>query len=601
METTQLEQDPQSLENNESLLKSKIEAKERFYSESLDRTLQAAMGRLTNGISPAAVSLAFADWYIHLLMHPAKQLELASLFENNYWHLVNQFFSQLSGDATGEFAAITSPQDKRFVDSSWQKFPYSFLYESFLLTQAWWKAAATNVRGVNKHHEDVVDFTIRQILDMLSPSNYILTNPEIKKIATEEGGKNFMNGFENFLDDLRRYQNDEPPVGAEKFIVGENIAVTPGKVIYRNRLIELIQYTPTTDEVYAEPVLITPAWIMKYYILDLTPKHSLVKYLVDNGHTVFMISWKNPKKKERDLGMEDYLDLGIMSSLDVINSIIPKEKVHLVGYCLGGTLTAIATATMARDHDNRLASMTLFAAQTDFREPGELGLFIDESQIAFLENIMQEKGYLDTHQMAGTFQLLRSNDLIWSRLIHEYLLGTRKPLTDLMAWNADATRLPYKMHSEYLRKLFLNNMLARSTFEVRDKPIALSDINIPIFVVATERDHVSPWKSVFRINLLAQGDVTFVLTSGGHNVGIVSLPSSKNKRYFRISEMRKAHYIDAETWYSTTKPVDGSWWPAFEEWLAIHSTKKIAPPEMGSEEAGYLPIEDAPGSYVRQK
>lgn len=570
------------------------------YTEAMDTALQASLGRITNGISPAALMLAFSDWYWHLAIHPAKHVELLNLFQENFWYMTHQYLGHMAGDPSGEYSLITGHQDKRFVGKSWQHFPYSYMYESFLLVQNWWHTAATNVRGVSHHHEDVVDFTIRQILDMLSPSNFPWTNPEIQDATVAESGENLIRGYKNFLDDLHRYQEDLPPVGAENFVIGENIAVTPGKVIYRNDLIELIQYSPQTEKVYAEPVLITPAWIMKYYILDLSHKHSLVKYLVKKGHTVFMISWKNPKKKDRNLSMDDYLNLGILSSLDVINSVIPKQKVHLVGYCLGGTLTAIATATLARNNDNRLASMTLFAAQTDFTEPGELGLFIDESQITFLENMMKEKGYLDTHQMSGAFQLLRSNDLIWSRIVHDYLLGKRKDLTDLMAWNADTTRMPYKMHSQYLRNLFLKNQLTEGKFMVGDKPIALTDINLPIFVVATEHDHVSPWRSVFKINLLTNGNVTFVLTSGGHNVGIVSIPVKKTKRYYRISTINEnARYMDPDTWYQNTSASNGSWWPAFEKWLSEHSGKKVAAPTMGSAE--YQPIEDAPGTYVLQK
>lgn len=572
------------------------------YSEALDRSLQAVVGRLTGGISPAALMLAFFDWYFHLLIHPAKQVELLDLYQENAWHLISQYIGHISGDPTGEYCVLSSSQDKRFVDATWQVFPYSFIYESFLMVQNWWEHAATNVRGVNHHHEEVVKFTIRQILDMLSPSNSIFTNPEIQQKIIEKNGENFAQGFENFLEDVKRFQSNSPPVGSEQFIIGKNIAVTAGKVIYRNRLIELIQYAPMTDQVWAEPVLITPAWIMKYYILDLTPKHSLVKYLVKKGHTVFMISWKNPRKKDRNLSMEDYLNLGIMSALDVISSVVSKQKIHLIGYCLGGTLAAIAAAVMARDNNKRLATLTLLAAQTDFTEPGELGLFIDESQISFLENMMLEKGYLDTHQMAGAFQLLRSNDLIWSRMIREYLLGERKPLTDLMAWNADATRMPYKMHSEYLRNLFLKNQLAEGKFIIKEKPIALTDINVPIFIVATERDHVSPWHSVFKINLLTTSDITFVLTSGGHNVGIVSIPVKKTKRYYRISTIKESdHYIDPDNWYLSVKPKNGSWWPALQKWLSKHSSKEIKPPELGDKSAGYAPLEDAPGTYVLEK
>lgn len=568
------------------------------YSETLDRLFQIELGKLTGGISPAALMLAFVDWSTHLLIHPAKQMELIELFQKNFWHLMLQYVLQMLKET--DECVLTKAHDKRFLDPSWQQFPYSFYYESFLMMQNWWHQAASDVRGVSKHHADVVDFTLRQFLDMLSPSNSPFTNPEVQRKAIQEQGLNFIKGMENFVDDLHRHNMNEPPAGAENYVIGKNIAVTPGKVVYHNRLIELIQYSPMTDEVYERPVLITPAWIMKYYILDLTPKHSLVKYLVKKGHTVFMISWKNPKKKDRDLNMEDYLNLGIMSALDVISSIIPNQKINLVGYCLGGTLAAIATATMARDNDERLETMTLLAAQTDFKDPGELGLFIDESQIAYLESLMIEKGYLDTHQMAGAFQLLRSNDLIWSRIIREYLLGERKPLTDLMAWNADATRLPYRMHSEYLRDLFLNNELAEAKYIVKGKPIALSDIRIPIFCVATERDHVSPWHSVFKINLLTTGDVTFALTSGGHNVGIVSLPVKKTKRRYRIATLKETdRYIDADTWYRKTKPTFGSWWPAWENWLVKYSGNKTKPPSMGNET--YPPTLDAPGSFVLQK
>lgn len=579
----------------------KYQANKRF-AKTLDRTLQAALGNISGGISPAALLIAFVDWYSHLLINPGKQFELISLFQENYWHLFSQLTGHLSGDATGEYSPVTGPQDKRFVAKSWQTFPYSYMYESFLMMQNWWHVAATDVRGVNKHHEEVVDFTLRQILDMLSPSNYPLTNPEVLEKTVAEQGQNFVRGYENFLDDLNRYQTHQPPAGAEQFVIGENIAITPGKIIYRNELIELIQYAPQTDEVYAEPILITPAWIMKYYILDLAPQHSLVNYLVKHGHTVFMISWKNPTKKERNLGLNDYLNLGILSALDIVKKTVLDEKVHLVGYCLGGTLAAIAAATLARDEVDCLASLTLLAAQTDFTEPGELGLFIDEAQLTFLENLMLEKGYLDTQQMAGAFQLLRPNDLIWSRLIHDYMLGSRSAMTDLMAWNADATRMPYRMHSEYLRNLFLDNQLAKGKYLVNDRPIALPDIRIPIFVVATERDHVSPWRSVFKINLLTTTDVTFTLTSGGHNAGIVSLPSKKTKRHYRSNTLDKnQRYLDADTWYEKSKVEEGSWWLVWEHWLTALSSKKIKPPHFGAKQKGVTPIEDAPGTYVLEK
>lgn len=564
------------------------------YAEEIDRSIQATLARMTGGISPAAFMLAFTDWISHLAIHPTKQLELLELLEES----LIQFYIK-----SNDNHHLPEPIDKRFKDKSWQQFPYSYYYQSFLAWQNWWHTAATNVRGVSRHHQDVVDFSLRQFLDVFSPANSALTNPEVQKVTVDQQGANLINGWKNFLDDWRRQQLNEPPAAAEQFVIGKNMAVTPGKVIYRNQLMELIQYKATTKQVYAEPILITPAWIMKYYILDLTPKHSLVKYLVDKGHTVFIISWKNPTNKDRHIGMNDYLQSGIISALDVINAVIPNKKIHLLGYCLGGTLSAIATATLARENSQRLASMILLAAQTDFTEPGELGLFIDESQITFLENMMRDKGYLDTHQMSGAFQLLRSNDLIWSRIIHDYLFGVRKPLKDLMAWNADTTRLPYKMHSEYLRNLFLNNQLAEGHYLVDGKPIALSDIDVPIFVVATERDHVSPWRSVFKINLLTDEDVTFVLTSGGHNVGIVSMPVKKTKRYYRVSTLKESdRYIDPDSWYEHTKIHAGSWWPILEKWITKHSSKTLLKsPTLGSIKSGYKPLEPAPGLYIFEK
>jgi poly[(R)-3-hydroxyalkanoate] polymerase subunit PhaC len=566
---------------------------------SLDRMFHAWLGHMTLGLSPPALMLAYLDWLVHLAALPSKQAELSQKAIRKALRL-GLYSSKCAVNHSLQPCIEPLPQDKRFVGEAWQSWPYNIVYQSFLLTQQWWHNATTDVHGVARHHEDAVSFVARQLLDVFAPSNFLLTNPEIMQKTMEQSGMNLVRGWQKLIEDWERTLGSKNPVGAEQYQVGKNVAVTPGKVVFRNQLIELIQYTPTTEKVFRDPVLIVPAWIMKYYILDLSPHNSLVKYLVERGHTVFMISWKNPGAEDRHLGMEDYRSLGVMAALKVVSSIVPQSRIHGVGYCLGGTLLMITAATMARDDDAKLASITLFAAQTDFSEAGELMLFIDESQVSFLEDIMWEQGYLDATQMAGAFQLLRSNDLIWSTMVHDYLLGERRPINDLMAWNSDTTRMPYHMHSQYLRSLFLNNDFAEGRYRVNGSAITISDIRVPIFAVATTKDHVAPWRSVYKINLLADTEVTFLLTRGGHNAGIVSEPGHPRRSFQMATRHEGDKYISPNTWQASIPKQDGSWWPAWETWLGNHSGNPQPCPAMGAPDRGYPPLEDAPGSYVMQ-
>jgi len=565
---------------------------------SIDRVIHALEGRVSQGLAPASLLLAYYDWLVHLSNSPGK---IGELIENAVTKGVN--FSMWSAhsafDKDCQCYIESLAGDRRFQNGEWKAWPFNVLFQSFLMVEQWWHYATTGIQGMSSHHEDVAAFGARQVLDIFSPSNFLMTNPEVLKATWEQQGGNLAGGVENFLADLQDTISGKDHRRISDYKAGKNLAVTPGKVIYKNRLIELIQYAPTTPKVYAEPILIVPAWIMKYYILDLQPHNSLVHYLVEKGHTVFMISWKNPTEEDRDLGLEDYINLGIMAAIDVIGAIEPRRKIHATGYCLGGTILAMAAAAMSRENDQRLKTISLFTAQTDFTEAGELNLFIDESQVSFMEDVMWDKGYLDTAQMAGAFQLLRSNDLIWSRLVKTYLLGENEKLNDLMTWNADATRMPYRMHSQYLRSLFLNNDLAAGRFEVRGRPIGLIDIHVPVFTVSTQKDHVAPWHSVYKIHLLTNTEVTFLLATGGHNAGIVSEPGRPN-RHFQISVTQATDkYVDPDEWRTKTPIRNGSWWPAWQEWLASHSNhRKKVPPSIGNVEKGYPPICEAPGTYV---
>ena len=576
-----------------------------FSGEIIDRLVHAWQGRFTLSISPSAVTLAFADWAMHLGNAPGKQAVLVDKAVRKLVRLM-VYAGAAAIDRNTPPCIEPLAGDRRFAHPDWRLCPDTLYAQSRLLAQQWVHKATTEIPGLSQANARIVPFVARQFLDVAAPSNNPFTNPETLRTVVATGGMNFAYGIANWTEDALRMMTGRQPKGLDAYQVGRDVAVTPGSVIFRNELIELIQYTPSTASVHAEPVLIVPAWIMKYYILDLSPENSLVRYLVGRGFTVFVISWRNPGPELRDHGLDEYRRLGVMAALDAIDAICGAGKepppVHACGYCLGGTLLTIAAAAMARDGDRRLKTLTLLAAQTDFTEAGELMLFINESQVAYLEDIMWEAGYLDTTQMSGAFQMLRSNDLIWSQMVQEYLRGRRPEVTDLMAWNADGTRLPYRMHSEYMHQLLLGNDLSEGRYKVDGRPVVLSDIRAPIFAVGTRRDHVAPWRSVYKINLQSDTTTVFLLTDGGHNAGIVAGPDRPDRQYRMSERGADDRYVDPDLWLESTPACTGSWWRAWADWLDRQSgAEPVAARSVGSAEQGFGPLCPAPGHYVLER
>jgi len=574
-----------------------VEQKPGHAHRDLDRSVTAAMARLTGGVSPHAVADAWTDWLLHLARAPGRQLELVERAERNMLKLAAHAVAGATGTAP-PFAP--KPYDSRWSHPDWQRPPYSLMQQGFLAVHDWWDSATERMPGLRPQNAQRAGFMLRQMLDLASPSNFIALNPGILAETRRSGGANLVSGALHFAQDLARTMTQTHVSIPAEYALGERLACTPGQVVFRNDIMELIQYSPQTETVIAEPVLIVPAWIMKYYILDLSPHNSLINHLVGQGFTVFAISWCNPTAEQADLSLEDYRKRGVMAALDAIGAIVPGQKVHANGYCLGGTMMAIAAATMARDGDDRLASVTLMAAQVDFVEAGELLLFLDESQVAFLEDMMWDQGYLDRPQMAFTFAAIRAEDLIYTRAVHRYLLGKADVATDIGVWLGDTTRMPARMHSEYLRGIFLENRISAGRFAVEGRVIALKDITAPMFVVSTETDHIAPWRSVYKTALFTDGDLTFVLTRGGHNTGILSHPGLA-RRHFHIGRRKPGgRYVDPDSWLARQKPHEGSWWPAWCDWLGVQSSGRIGPPAIGAPARGYPPLMPAPGSYIHQ-
>jgi polyhydroxyalkanoate synthase len=554
-----------------------------------------------SGLSPIAMALAYTDWALHLASSPARQWDLA----RQAIALPAETAARLNAQKTADAQPLDA-QDHRFDDPAWARWPFNAFKETFQATEAWWDQAA-QIEGMSAHHTHMMRFYTRQMLDALSPSNWALSNPEVLKLGYATMGQSLRKGSQSLLKDLGKQWLTRLP-GAHgvlaplPYAVGQDVAVTPGKVVFRNSLIELIQYAPTTSTVAAEPLLIVPSCIMKYYILDLSPGNSMVRYLVDKGYTVFMVSWRNPDASDRDLGLEDYLQTGVMEAMAAVREATGAARIHTLGYCLGGTFLSIAAAALDRNgavavqnkRMPQLASVTLLAALTDFTEPGEMGIFIDAEQVKSLKAQMAETGYLSGRQMAGTFQFLNARDLIWSRNTRRYLLGEDETGNDMMSWNADVTRLPARMHSEYLEQLFLNNALAAGQFRFAGVGVALMDIKAPMLVVGTVRDHVCPWKSVYKVHLLTETDTTFILAAGGHNAGIVSEPGHPRRSYQMAHRKQGDGWTDPSQWQAKASRHEGSWWESLHRWLQTNSGKQV--PARAIPPASSLC--DAPGEYV---
>ncbi len=567
----------------------------------LDTEYHARLAKVTSGLSPALYATAMTDWLSHLMLSPSKRLSLAKSGVKRAVDLGGLVLNSLTGRKKDN--PFTAPQgDNRFTAEEWQKGPFNIASQAFLAMREWAMEAASDIPGQNPRHEAFVKFVMGQTVDALAPSNIPLMNPTVLKTTVKERGANLGRGAKFLLADGvnkllgREYSNPD----LERFRVGETLAVTPGKVIFRNELIELIQYTATTKTVEKEPVLIVPPWIMKYYILDLSPKNSLVKYLVERGKTVFMISWINPGSEFRDYGIEEYLEKGVLAAMDAVQKVVKTSKINLTGYCAGGTLAIIAAAYLAREKDKRVNTLTTFTAQSDFSEPGEIKVFLNESELAFMKEMMAKDGYLDKSYFSKSFSALNPNALTWGPMIQRYYLGEEPGLFDIMAWNTDLTRVPAKLHYESMSSMFVRNEIAEDRFRIKGKTLHLSQLKMPLFFVATTTDHVAPWQSVYKIHRLAPyADLCFCLTTGGHNAGIVCGPENPRRAY-RLSQRQTGEpFRHPDAFLEEEVELSGSWWPAWSNWLSSQSSGECAARKTGGTGKDKLEILcDAPGEYV---
>jgi polyhydroxyalkanoate synthase len=546
--------------------------------------------------------LSFAESMLHvsrnISMDPIHLVEAQMGLVADHMNLMKYTTEKLFGEKELKPLVTESPRDRRFRDAAWQDSTmFDYIKQSYLINSHWLQDTVGQVKGLDRHTAHKLNFFTRQFIDAMSPSNYALTNPEVMRTTIESNGDNVVKGLGKLLEDLEagegklriRMSDDKA------FTFGKDIAATPGKVVFQNDLIQLIQYVPTTKQVYETPILITPAWINKYYILDLRPENSLIKWLVQQGHTVFVISWVNPTEELGRKRFDDYLLEGPLAALDVVESITGSKKTSLVGYCLGGTLTAITLAYLRnKGQINRVASATYLTTMVDFTEAGDMLVFIDDMQLDSLEERMSEQGFLEAGDMAATFNMLRSNDLIWSFVVNNYLLGKDPFPFDLLYWNSDSTRMPATMHAFYLRNMYQDNKLVQPNgITLADTPINISKITTPSYILATKDDHIAPWICTYAATQVYDGPIKFTLADSGHIAGVVNHPDKKKYCWWDNTKLPPK----SADWLKGAKQHEGSWWGNWNEWLKGYSGKKVKPPTMGNKK--YKVIESAPGSYAK--
>jgi polyhydroxyalkanoate synthase len=549
----------------------------------------------TPTMDPLNIGHAFIEMTTQLMKDPAKLVQAQIGFWQDYMTLWQNTARRMWG-IEAEPVIQSDPKDRRFRDDAWKESEvFDFIKQSYLLSARYVNDVVSHVDGLDTKTAKKVDFYSRQFIDAMSPSNFLLTNPEVLRKTAETGGENLLRGLNNLLSDLERGRGKLTikMTDLDAFRLGENIATSPGKVIYQNSLMQLIQYAPTTETVLKRPLLIAPPWINKFYILDLRPKNSLVRWATAQGHTVFMISWVNPDEKLSEKRFEDYMTEGYLAALDAIEQATGERDVNAIGYCLGGTLLASTLATMAVHNDDRIKSATFFVTMTDFEEAGELGVFIDEEQLRVLEEKMGKRGFLDGSEMASTFNLLRANDLIWSFVVNNYLLGNEPFPFDLLYWNSDSTRMPAAMHSFYLRQMYQANLLCKpGGITLAGTPLDLSRIKVPAYFLSTREDHIAPWKSTYRGTQLLGGANRFVLAASGHIAGVVNPPEGGKYSHWINNTLEP----DPDTWLAGATEIAGSWWPDWQRWITAIDNERV--PARIPGEGKLPPLEDAPGSYV---